>query len=136
VTEPGERDERIAALEADVAALRSRLGRAEQDAAAARVLAGGADRDVAELGGEVREFRSEVRAEFVDVRTELRTFRDQNNRVLSAMRADMVEMRDHMDGRFAEMRGLFDGQAAWNQQLADMLGVLIRRQDDDPTDRS
>ena len=49
MSQPEERDERIDALEADVAALRSRLGRAEQDAAAARILAGGADRDVGEL---------------------------------------------------------------------------------------
>ena len=125
VTEPEDRDERIDALEADVAALRSRLSRAEQDAAAARILAGGADRDVGDLRGEFREFR------------------DQNNRVLSAMRADMTdgfaEMRRgfrQVDDRFTEIRGLLDGQAAWNQNLADMLGVLIRQRRDDPTDRS
>ena len=125
VTEPEDRDERIDALEADVAALRSRLSRAEQDAAAARILAGGADRDVGDLRGEFREFR------------------DQNNRVLSAMRADMTdgfaEMRRgfrQVDDKFTEIRGLLDGQAAWNQNLADMLGVLIRQRRDDPTDRS
>jgi hypothetical protein len=132
VSQPEERDERIDALEADVAALRSRLGRAEQDAAAARILAGGADRDVGDLRGEFREFRGEMR-----------DFRDQNNRVLSAMRADVVDLRAHMDERFArgdeklaEIRGLLDGQAAWNQKLADMLGVLVRQRHDDPTDRS
>jgi len=131
VSQPEERDERIDALEADVAALRSRLGRAEQDAAAARILAGGADRDVGDLSGEFREFRGEMR-----------DFRDQNNRVLSAMRADVVDLRTHMDEgfargdeRFAEIRGLLDGQAAWNQKLADMLSVLIRRQGDNSTDR-
>jgi hypothetical protein len=132
VSQPEERDERIDALEADVAALRSRLDRAEQDAAAARILAGGADRDVGDLRGEFREFRGEMR-----------DFRDQNNRVLSAMRADVVDLRAHMDERFArgdeklaEIRGLLDGQAAWNQKLADMLGVLVRQRHDDPTDRS
>jgi gamma-glutamylcysteine synthetase len=121
VTEPEECDERLTALEADVAALQSRLGRAEQDAAAARYLAGGADRDVGGLG---REFRQ---------------FRDQNNRVLSAMRADLADIRTEMRTDFAdvraemrqgftEMRGLLGGQAAFSRQLADMLGVLIRQQ--------
>ena len=63
----------------------------------------GSLRNMADLGGELREFRAEVRG-----------FRDQNNHLLSA-----------------GMRGLLDGQAAWNRQIADMLGVLIRRQDDD-----
>jgi predicted nucleic acid-binding Zn-ribbon protein len=90
VDEQGDRDERITALEADVAALRSRLNRAEQDAAAARVLAGGADRDVADLGGEFREFR------------------DQNNRVLSAMRADLVDLRERTDRGFAAVGESFE----------------------------
>ncbi len=132
MSQPEERDERIDALEADVAALRSRLGRAEQDAAAARVLAGGADRDVGDLRGEFREFRGEMS-----------DFREQNNRVLSAMRADLTdgltEMRRgfrQVDDKFTEIRGLLNGQAASNQKLADMLGVLIRQRGDDPTDRS
>ena len=115
--------------------LRARLRRAEEDAAAARILAGGADRDVAEIRGEVRELRSDMRSEFADVRAELRVFRDQNNRVLNAMRDDLTDMRAHMNEGFAEIRGLLDGQAGWNQRLADMLGVLIRRQGDNSTDR-
>ena len=115
--------------------LRARLRRAEEDAAAARILAGGADRDVAEIRGEVRELRSDMRSEFAEVRAELRGFRDQNNRVLNAMRADLTDMRAHMNEGFAEIRGLLDGQAGWNQRLADMLGVLIRRQGDNSTDR-
>ena len=59
--------------------LRARLRRAEHDAAAARILAGGADRDVGEI------------------RTELRGFRDQNNRVLNAMREDLTGLRHHVD---------------------------------------
>jgi capsule polysaccharide export protein KpsE/RkpR len=128
VTEPDDHEERIAALEADAAAMRSRLSRAEQDAAAARVLAGGADRDVGDLGGEFREFRSEMRG-----------FRDQNNRVLSAMRADLTDgftaaraelatVRAEMHQGFTEVRGLLDAQAAFSRQLADMLGVLVRRE--------
>ena len=76
-----------------------------------------------------------MRSEFAEVRAELRGFRDQNNRVLNAMRADLTDMRAHMNEGFAEIRGLLDGQAGWNQRLADMLGVLIRRQGDNSTDR-
>ena len=130
--------------------LRARLRRVEEDAAAARILAGGADRDVGEIRTELRELRSEMRSEFVDVRAGMRSFRDQNNRVLSAMREDLTELRTDMDegfrkmhegfrvidDKFVELRGVLDGQAGWNQRLADMLEVLIRRQGDDSTDRT
>ncbi|HEX5811458.1 MAG TPA: hypothetical protein VFY38_05130, partial [Pseudonocardia sp.] len=82
--------------------LRARLRRAEDDARAARFLAGGADRDTAELRVEVREFRAETRAEFADVRAEMRGFRDQNNRLLSAMREDLTDLRGHVDRGFAQ----------------------------------
>ena len=128
----------------------ARLRRVEKDAAAARILAGGADRDVGEIRTELRELRSEMRSEFVDVRAGMRSFRDQNNRVLSAMREDLTELRTDMDegfrkmhegfrvidDKFVELRGVLDGEAGWNQRLADMLEVLIRRQGDDSTDRT
>jgi chromosome segregation ATPase len=124
VTEPRDRDERITALEADVATLRTRVGRAEQDAEAARALARGADRDSAELRTEVREFRA------------------QNTRVLNAMRADLTDLRQHtaagladlraeMQAGFAEIRGRLDAAAAGHQELARMLTVLIEREGGD-----
>jgi hypothetical protein len=141
--------------------LRARLRRAEDDTRAARFLAGGADRDVGEIRTELRALRSEMRSEFadvraemrsefVDVRADMRSFRDQNNRVLSAMREDLTDLRTDMDegfrkmhegfrvidDKFLEIRGVLDGQAGWNQKLADMLEVLIRRQGDDSTDRT
>jgi ABC-type transporter Mla subunit MlaD len=61
----------------------------QQDAAAARVLAGGADRDVTE------------------VRQEIRDFRDQNTRVLNAMREDLADLRSQMHDGFAEIDGKF-----------------------------
>ena len=141
VTEPDGMDE-----------LRARLRRAEKDAAAARILAGGADRDVGEIRTELREFRSEMRSEFVDVRAGMRGFRDQNNRVLSAMREDLTDLRTDMDEGFRKMHegfrviddkfvevysGVLDGQAALEPAgIADMLEVLIRRQGDDSTDRT
>lgn len=80
VTEPEGMDE-----------LHARLRRAEHDAAAARILAGGADRDVGELGREFREFR------------------DQNNRVLNAMREDLTDLRGHVDRGFARVDEQFAG---------------------------
>ena len=111
--------------------LRARLRRAEEDAIAARTLAGGADRDTAELRTEVREFRAETRAEFASVRAEMRGFRDQNNRVLNAMREDLTDLREHVDRGFAliaaefaqvdrnflAVRGVLDGVAANLQHL-------------------
>ena len=41
-----------------------------------------------------------------------------------------------IDDKFVELRGVLDGHAGWNQRLADMLEVLIRRQGDDSTDRT
>jgi methyl-accepting chemotaxis protein len=70
--------------------LRARLRRVEQDAAAARILAGGADRDVGELGREFREFR------------------DQNNRMLNAMREDLTDLRDETRRGFARVRERFE----------------------------
>jgi hypothetical protein len=106
VTEPGNQDERITALEADVAGLKSRLGRAEQDAAAARYLAGGADRDVGEIRAEVREFR------------------DQNNRVLNAMREDLTDLRSEMRQGFAGVQQQFAGvQQQFAQVDANFLAV-------------
>ena len=102
----------MTALEAQVRELDERVRHSAQDAAAARVLAGGADRDVADMRHEIREFR------------------EQNTRVLNAMREDLVDLRSHVDNGFAEVRGRLDAAAAGQQQIAGMLSTLIARQDD------
>lgn len=68
---------------------------------------GGADRDVAEIRGEIREFR------------------EQNTRVLNAMRDDLTDLRQHVDNGFAEMRGKFDATAAGQEQIVNLLNTLI-----------
>jgi chromosome segregation ATPase len=110
---------RVTALETQVRELDERLRHSEQDAAAARVLAGGADRDVAEI------------------RQEIRDFREQNTRVLNAMREDLVDFRSVVDEKFArvdrgfiEVRGKLDAAAAGQQQIAEMVSTLIARDDD------
>lgn len=49
-------------LETQVRELNERVRHSEHDAAAARVLAGGLDRDVAEIRGEIRDFRKQKHA--------------------------------------------------------------------------
>jgi hypothetical protein len=71
------------------------------------VLTGGADRDVAEFRSESREFR------------------EQNTRVLNAMREDLTDLRTKTDTGFTEMHGKFDDTAAGQQQIVDLLNRLI-----------
>jgi hypothetical protein len=127
VTQPPDLEARVTALEVQVRELAERVRRSGQDAAAARVLAGGADRDVAEIRGEIREFR------------------EQNSRVLSAMREDLTDLRSRVDDGFArvdegfarvddgfvEMRGKLDGTAAGLQQITGLLTTLIARRGDE-----
>jgi hypothetical protein len=107
MTQPPEREVRVAALEARVSELDGRVRRSEQDAAAARVLAGGADRDVTEM------------------RAEIRGFREQNTRLFTAMREDLTDLRSHVEGGSAEMRGKLDAFASGQVQTVGLLNTLI-----------
>lgn len=130
MAEPDDVEPRVEALEGEVERLKDRMRRGEQDAAAARILAGGADRDVADLGGEVREFRAEFRdfkSEMYEFKSEMYDFRTQNNRVINAFREDVNERFAQVDRNFAEMRGRFDATAAGQQQIVRMLDMLIAR---------
>jgi hypothetical protein len=117
MTQPPNLEARVAALETQVRELVDRVRHNEQDAAAARVLAGGADRDVAEIRGEIREFR------------------EQNTWVLNAMRHDLTDLRQRVDSGFAEMRGKLDATAAGQQQIAELLNILIAQHDGQQNDR-
>ena len=119
MTQPPDLEPRVAALETEVSDLRDRVRRTEQDAAAARVLAGGADRDVTEMRAEIRDFR------------------EQNTRVLNAMREDLIDLRgemgdlrSHVDAGFIEIRGRLDAAAAGQQQIVGMLTTLISQSED------
>lgn len=80
-------EQRISAVEREIAGLREELRRVGDDASAARTLAAGADRDVAEL-------RAQLRA---------------HTRVLNALRETQLEMRVEMNEMRAELRGEIDG---------------------------
>jgi chromosome segregation ATPase len=114
MAQPSDLETRVTALEGQVRELTDRVRHTEHDAAAARVLAGGADRDVTELRAEIRDFR------------------EQNTRVLNALREDLTDLRSHVDERFAkvddgfaEMRGKLDASAAGLQVITDMLATLV-----------
>jgi hypothetical protein len=107
--QPPDLEARVTALETQVHDLDERVRHSEHDAAAARVLAGGADRGVSEM------------------RREIRDFREQNTRVINALREDMVEGFARVDQGFTEIRGRLDATAAGQQQIADMLRILIAR---------
>jgi hypothetical protein len=51
------------------------------------------------------------------MRGEIREFRDQNTRVLNAMRQDLTDLRSRVDTGFTEVRGRLDATAAGLQQI-------------------
>jgi hypothetical protein len=58
---------------------------------------------------------------------EIREFREQNTRVLNAMREDLTDLRSRVNDGFAEMRGKFDAAAVGQQQIAGLLDTLIHQ---------
>jgi hypothetical protein len=119
MAQPPDLEARVAALEVRVSELDERVRRSEQDAAAARVLAGGADRDVTEMTAEIRGFR------------------EQNTRMLNAMREDLTDLRSRVDdgatdmqNGFTEIRGRLDAAAAGQQQIVSLLNTLIDQDED------
>jgi uncharacterized protein YpuA (DUF1002 family) len=134
MAQPPDLEARVTALEERVRELGERVRHSQQDAAAARVLVGGVDRGLAEA------------------RQELREFREQNTRVLNAMREDLSDLRTQVhdgftemhskfaqidgqfaqvDNGFAEIRGRLDAAAAGQEQIARMLSILIAREGPD-----
>jgi chromosome segregation ATPase len=119
MAQPPDLEARVAALEVRVSELDERVRRSEQDAAAARVLAGGADRDVTEMTAEIRGFR------------------EQNTRMLNAMREDLTDLRSRVDdvatdmqNGFTEIRGRLDAAAAGQEQIVSLLNTLIDEDED------
>lgn len=123
---------RVNALENEVRDLKGRIQGNERDAAAARILAGAADRDVSEfrtemrgLRGDMNDLRTELRGEMSELRDEMQDFRNATTASFNAQRQDFVDLRDHVDRGFAEMRGKFDGTAAGLQQITQLLQTVI-----------
>jgi hypothetical protein len=79
---------------------------AREDAAAARHLAAANDRDVAEVRGEIRDFRQATAASF------------------NAMRSDLTDLQTEMRTGFTQVRGQLDGAAAGLEQISSRLPGL------------
>lgn len=120
MTDAPDFENRLANVENQIHDLTQRIRATEQDATAARVLAGAADRDVTEIRGEIREFR------------------EQNTRVLNAMRDDLTDLRtemrskfDQVDQGFLEVRGKLDQTAAGQERIVALLNTIIERDNGD-----
>ena len=48
------------------------------------------------------------------------------------MRADITDLREHVDRGFLEIRGRLDATAAGQQTIVDLLGTLIARDERGP----
>lgn len=128
----------MAALEAQVRELADRVRRSAQDAAAARVLAGGADRDVAEIRGEIRDFRQATTSSFNAMREDLTDLRQRVTDGFARVddRFARVDARfARVDDGFIEMRGRLDAAAAGQQQIVTLLTTLIEQQGGQQDDR-
>jgi hypothetical protein len=64
------------------------------------------------------------------MRAEIRGFREQNTRVLNAMREDLTDLRSRVDDGFTEMRGRLDAAAAGQQEIVSLLNTLMGQGED------
>lgn len=137
MTEEGNLEARVSALEGEMGEIKHRMGRAEKDAAAARVLAGGADRDVSEMRAEIREFREQnlrlhnaTRADIADIRADITDIRGDITDIRTAL-GGMHTRMDGMDSRIdqltLEVRSKFDMLAAGQQQIVKLITRAIDR---------
>ncbi|MBF6349401.1 hypothetical protein IU448_10240 [Nocardia flavorosea] len=124
MTEKGNFEERLTALEDEVGDLEHRLQRSEKDAAAARILAGGADRDTSELRIELRESREQnmrvhnaTRSDIADLRGDIIEIRGN----ITGIRGEIGQLNNRVDTLTLEMRSKFDMLAAGQQQIANLI---------------
>ncbi|MGQ0463752.1 MAG: hypothetical protein ACT4QG_00370 [Sporichthyaceae bacterium] len=101
---PGDLEQRVSALEVEVAQLREQSVQAKTDAQAARVLASGADHDVSEV-------RAELRAHLGAINALHQTQVEQGRRMdagFAEMRAEFADVRGELRAGFAHIAGLLE----------------------------
>lgn len=135
MTEKGDLEERVTALEGEVGDLEHRLQRSEKDAATARVLAGGADRDTSELRIELREFREQnmrlhnaTRSDIADIRGDITGIRGGITDIrgdITDIRGELGQLNGRVDTLTLEMRSKFDMLAAGQQQIVNLITLAI-----------
>lgn len=121
MTEKGNLEERMTALESEVGELKHRLQRSEKDAAAARVLAGGADRDTSELRIELREFREQNMRLHNSTRADIADLRGDSTEI----RGELGQLNGRVDTLTLEVRSKFDMLTAGQQQIVNLITLAL-----------
>jgi len=107
MTDPGDVERRISALEAEVSRIQDELDRARQDAAAARVLATGADRDVSDVRSRLRAQRGLLQA-LLDTQVEHGDRLDRLERRMAAVELRLGALEDRIAGMDGRLTGRLD----------------------------
>ncbi|WP_063127880.1 hypothetical protein [Nocardia fusca] len=128
MTEKGNFEDRLSALESEMGDIKHRLQRSEKDAAAARVLAGGADRDTSELRIELREFREQnmrlhnaTRSDIADIRGDITGIRGD----ITDIRGELGQLNGRVDTLTLEMRSEFDMLTTGQQQIVNLITLAL-----------
>jgi chromosome segregation ATPase len=107
MSDPGDLERRVAALEQEVARIQGELDQAREDTAAARVLATGADRDVSDVRSQLRAQRGLLQA-LRDSQIEHGTRLDRLERRMDLLEARMTTLEDRIAGMDARLTGRLD----------------------------
>ncbi|MET8797053.1 hypothetical protein ABZV91_11485 [Nocardia sp. NPDC004568] len=135
MTEKGNFEDRLSALESEMGDIKHRLQRTEKDAAAARVLAGGADRDTSELRIELREFREQnmrlhnaTRSDIADIRGDITGIHGNITDIrgdITEIRGELGQLNGRVDTLTLEMRSKFDMLTAGQQQIVNLITLAL-----------
>jgi chromosome segregation ATPase len=107
MTDPGDLERRVSALEQDVIRLQGELDRAREDAEAARTLAGGADRDVTDVRSQLRAQRGLLQA-LRDTQVEQGERLDRLERRMTSVELRLNALEDRIAGMDARLTGRID----------------------------
>ena len=107
MTDPGDLERRVSALEQEISRIQGELDRAREDTAAARVLASGADRDVSDVRSQLRAQRGLLQT-LRDTQVEQGDRLDRLERRMTAVELRMNALEDRIAGMDARLTGRID----------------------------
>jgi chromosome segregation ATPase len=107
MTDPGDLERRVSALEQEVTRLQGELDQAREDTEAARVLAGGADRDVSDVRSQLRAQRGLLQA-LRHTQVEQSDRLDRLERRMTAVELRLTALEDRLAGMDARLTGRMD----------------------------
>ena len=111
MTDPGDLERRVSALEQDVTRLQGELDRARENTEAARTLAGGADRDVSDVRSQLRAQRGLLQT-LRDTQVEQGDRLDRLERRMTAVELRLTALEDRVAGMDARLTGRIDSLEA------------------------